>query len=76
VFSGVPVQNFPFVADRASISDAQALLKQFGDDAAFEAAERADKSRDRGNVILYCRWRQIERMIIALTNAQPLGTIH
>jgi hypothetical protein len=72
----VPVQNFPFVADRASISDAQALLKQFGDDAAFEAAERADKSRDRGNVILYCRWRQIERMIVALANAQPLGTIH
>jgi hypothetical protein len=72
----VPVQNFPFVADRASISDAQALLAQFGDDAAFEAAERADKSRDRGNVILYCRWRQIERMIVALANAQPLGTIH
>lgn len=70
------MQNFPFVADRASIADAQALLSQFGDDAAFEAAARADKSRDRGNVILYCRWRQIERMIVALAHAQPLGTIH
>jgi hypothetical protein len=70
------MQNFPFVADRASITDAQSLLTQFGDDAAFEAAARADKSRDRGNVILYCRWRQIERMIVALAHAQPLGTIH
>lgn len=70
------MQNFPFVADRASIADAEALLSQFGDDAAFEAAARADKSRDRGNVILYCRWRQIERMIVALAHAQPFGTIH
>jgi hypothetical protein len=68
--------NFPFVADRASIDDAHALMTQFGDDAAFEAGARADRSRDRGNVILYCRWRQIERMIAALAHAEPAGTIH
>lgn len=70
------LQDFPFVVDRASVADAQALLAQFGDDAAFEAAARADKSRDRGNVILYCRWRQIERMVVALAHGKPLGTIH
>jgi hypothetical protein len=70
------LQNFPYVADRSAVADAQALMTQFGDDAGFEAAARADRSRDRGNVILYCRWRQIERMIIALAHVQPPGTIH
>jgi hypothetical protein len=76
LFRSAALPNFPFVADRASIADAQALMKQFGDDAAFEAGARADSSRDRGNVILYCRWRQIERMIAALALAEPAGTIH
>ena len=51
-------------------------MAQFGEDAAFEAGARADRSRDRGNVILYCRWRQIERMIAALAHAEPAGSIH
>jgi hypothetical protein len=68
--------HFPFVADRSSIADAQTLMAQFGDDAAFEAAARADLSRGRGNVILYCRWRQIERVIAALADPDPTGTIH
>jgi hypothetical protein len=76
VFRSAALPRFPFVADRASVTDAQALMTQFGDDAAFEAGARADRSRDRGNVILYCRWRQIERMIAALAHAEPAGTIH
>lgn len=70
------MSQFPFVADRASVADAQLLIRDYGDDAAFEAAERADRSRDCGNIILYCRWRQIERMIVALAHPAPAGTIH
>jgi hypothetical protein len=40
----------------------------FGKDASSEAAGRARRSRDHGNVIGYCRWRQVERLISALEN--------
>lgn len=67
---------FPFVADRRFVLDAERLIAQFGEDAGFEAAARADASRDRGNVPHYCRWRQIERMIIALSDTHPHGALH
>lgn len=70
------MRDFPFVADRQFVTDAQTLMTQFGDDAGFEAAARADASRDRGNVIHYCRWRQVERMIVALAHPQAAGTLH
>ena len=39
--------------------------------------ERADRSRDLGNVIHFCRWREIERMIDALSATSPAdATIH
>lgn len=66
----------PFVADRQSVVDAHDLMARFGDDAGFEAAARADASRDIGNVSHYCRWRQIERLILILTHPDPVGTIH
>jgi hypothetical protein len=42
----------------------------------MEAAERAKKSRNVGNHLHYCRWRQIERLIIMLSAHTTLGTIH
>lgn len=66
----------PFVADRTSVADAYELMTVFGDDAGFEAAARADASRDRGNVTHYCRWRQIERLIAVLSDTRPVGTLH
>jgi hypothetical protein len=49
--------------DRAAAADAAELIARFGIHAASEAAARADRSRELGNVIHFCRWRQIERMI-------------
>ena len=66
----------PFVADRASLADATDLIARFGDDAGFEAAARADRSRDLGNVVHFCRWRQIERLIVMLSAEKVVGTIH
>ncbi len=66
----------PFVADRESVADANALIASFGDDAGFEAAARADASRERGNVVMFCRWRQIERLIVLLALPEAVGTIH
>ena len=66
----------PYLADRGSAAEAAELIAIFGDDAGFEAAARADRYRDLGNHIHYCRWRQIERLVILLNLETTLGTIH
>jgi hypothetical protein len=66
----------PFISGRAALADAAELLDRFGDDAGFEAATRADISRDAGNVVRFCHWRQIERMIATLSSAEVRGTVH
>lgn len=66
----------PFVADRASALDAARLLTELGEHAAAAAAARAEVSRERGNVIHFCRWRQIERLIGVMTDADTEQTRH
>lgn len=68
--------QLPYLADRKSYDDAAELMATFGDNAGFEAAARADRSRDLGNHIHFCHWRQIERLIVLLTHDAALGTIH
>ena len=58
----------PFITGRAALDDAASLIELFGDDAGFEAASRAEHSRDAGNVIRFCHWRQIERVIATLAS--------
>ena len=65
----------PYLANR-DVNDAAELIALFGDDAGFEAAARADKSRDVGNYINFCRWRQIERLIVLLSVGRAVGTVH
>jgi hypothetical protein len=66
----------PFISSRVALADAAELLEQFGGDAASEAAARAAGSRDAGNVTRFCHWRQIERVIAALSTNEAAGTIH
>lgn len=66
----------PFISGRVALADAAELLVQFGDDAGFEAAARADLSRDAGNVVRFCHWRQIERVIATLSSDEVRGTVH
>jgi hypothetical protein len=66
----------PYLADRAEVFDAADLMTTFGDDAGFEAAARADRSRDVGNHVHFCRWRQIERLIVLLSVNRAVGTVH
>ncbi|KKI19107.1 hypothetical protein CA236_01755 [Sphingomonas sp. ABOLG] len=65
-----------YLADRQLVSDAAALIHRFGTYAADEAARRADRSRTVGNVIHFCRWRQVERLVRVLATDQRLGTLH
>jgi hypothetical protein len=66
----------PFISGRAALADAAQLLEQFGDQAGLAAAARAETSRDAGNVTRFCHWRQIERVIAALSSDEVGGTVH
>ena len=66
----------PFIFGRAALRDADLLMRDHGDDAGFEAAIRAEHSRDAGNVVKFCHWRQIERVIATLASDEAIGTIH
>ena len=65
-----------FIHGRPSLADASDLIERYGDDAGFEAAARAERSRDDGNVARFCHWRQIERVIATLASDEVHGTIH
>jgi len=65
-----------YLADRAFAADAAELIRRFGDFAADEAAQRASRSRSLGNVVHYCRWRQIGRMIGLLAAGRQEETLH
>ena len=65
------MQQYVHLPDATAAAEAAELIAQFGDHAAFEAAARANHSRGLGNVVHFCRWRQIERMINLLTAVDP-----
>jgi hypothetical protein len=65
-----------FIAGRHSLHDAQDLMREFGHEAALEAAVRAEQSRGTENILKFCHWRQVERLIDALAADEAQGTIH
>lgn len=65
-----------FIHGRLALADASDLIERYGDDAGFEAAARAECSRDEGNVARFCHWRQIERVIATLSSEEVQGTVH
>jgi len=70
------VEELLYIADRATVDSASDLIDRYGVDAGVEAAARADRFRDLGNAINFCRWRQIERVIMILTAGEAIGTVH
>ena len=71
------MQQYVHLPDAAAAAEAAELIAQFGDHAAFEAAARANHSRGLGNVVHFCRWRQIARMIELLSATDSGGaTVH
>ena len=66
----------PFIHGRLALTDASELMQRYGDDAGFEAAARAERSRDEGNVARFCHWRQIERVIATLSSEEVRGSVH
>ena len=65
-----------FINGRIALADAAELIETYGEQAALEAAARARRSRNDGNVARFCHWRQIERVIAALASDEVSGTFH
>jgi len=68
--------HLPILMNRRSFEDAADLIRTFGVNAGVEASLRAARSRERGNQVHFCHWRQIERMLVLLSVDQAIGTIH
>ena len=66
----------PFIHGRLALNDASDLIDRYGEEAALVAAERAERSRDDGNVVRFCHWRHIERVIATLSDDEVRGTVH
>lgn len=66
----------PIYVEPRDVLEAELLIGQFGNAAGIKAAEHAIKSRNVGNQLRYCRWRQIERLIIMLNGRTTFGAIH
>ncbi len=64
------------IHDRASVEEAAVLIARFGDAAVVEAASQADAFHNSGNLMLFCRWRQVERAIQLLQLEDIVGEIH
>ncbi|HEY8593176.1 MAG TPA: hypothetical protein VIL42_09990 [Sphingomicrobium sp.] len=65
-----------YINNRASLADASELIERYGDQAFGKAAALAEQSRDAGNVRRFCHWRQIQRVIAALSSPEPIGIVH
>lgn len=74
-FTQAPPLSAPFVS-AFDARTAEAMIDQHGPAAAEAAAIEAERARDRGNVAHFCRWRQIERLIVLLDCDPPTGTRH
>jgi hypothetical protein len=61
--------------NRATAELATEMLALFGGQAGIEAAARAERFRDRGNIVNFCHWRQAERLIILLATEKVQGTL-
>jgi hypothetical protein len=64
------------LAGREALADASDLIARFGEHALSEAAIRAHRSRAVGNVVHFCRWREVERMIAMLRDEAVSGAVH
>jgi hypothetical protein len=65
-----------FIHGRLALADAAELIELYGDGAAIEAAARARRFRSDGNVVRFCHWRHIERVVEALSSDEVIGSIH
>lgn len=66
----------PFLSGSAAVTDAAALLREFGSEAPMAAQLRAAQSRARDNTTTFCHWREVERLLGWLAGEGERLTCH
>jgi hypothetical protein len=61
---------------REALSAARELMDRYGEEAISEAGTRAARSRSDGNVVRFCHWRHVGRVIATLSSTEVVGSIH
>lgn len=61
---------------RDALDAASELIDHYGEEAMSEASSRAARFRSEGNVIRFCHWRHVARVIATLSSTEVLGSIH
>lgn len=64
------------LTDRREAATAALLITDFGAQAGKEAARRARDFRDKGNVVRFCRWRRIGRLVDLMAGTAAGSTCH
>ena len=70
------MNSIPYISDRSHVIAAQELITLFGPMAQIEAVARANHSRTLGNVIHFCKWREVSRLIDIFTEEPEDVTRH
>ncbi|MCH4891714.1 MULTISPECIES: hypothetical protein [unclassified Sphingomonas] len=70
------MRAYPYLTDASEVALANELIALYGDGAFEEATLRADRSRDIGNHLHFCRWRQIGRLIDLMADERVIGPVH
>lgn len=66
----------PFLSGRVSVATAEALLADHGSGAATAALARAMAARANDNAVMYCRWREVERLCALRTERAADEGLH
>jgi hypothetical protein len=61
--AGRQTHGHPWLGGRKAVRAAEALRREFGDDAAMAAALRVVQARANDNPYSYCLWREVERLL-------------
>ncbi len=64
------------ISDREIWQAAGAMVKRYGEDAATEAAKRADELFDEGDAEGYAIWRRIMEAVKGLSAMEPRGKVN
>jgi len=63
----------PILNGRKAFEAAEALTREFGEDAAMAASLRAAQSRARDNAVTFCHWREVERLVGWMTDGDVVA---
>ncbi len=67
---------FIMISDREIWQAAGAMVKRYGEDAATEAAKRADELFDEGDAEGHAIWRRIMEAVEGLSGTEPEGKVN